>query len=57
MRAPESSCGICIDVYLPPKVKKVVVKKFGKTDAYCFFRLRGRISYVGADLERNPFNV
>ena len=57
MRAPEISSGIRIDVYLPPKVKKVIVHKFGKTDAYCSFRQRGQISYVGADLESNPFHV
>ena len=38
MRAPERSTVIFIDVYLFPKVKKVIVHKFGLCDAYCYFR-------------------
>ena len=57
LRAPANCTCVAIDLYLPPKIIKVIVHKFGNRNAYCFFRWRGQYSYAGIDLDKDPFHV
>ena len=55
LRAPETCPAVAVDLYLPPKVKKLIVHTFGRQDSLCFFRQQGHISYAGSELDKDPF--
>ena len=55
IRASEWCHGIKFDIKLPPQVKCVIVKKFGNSNAYCYFTQRGDKTRKGKKLRWDPF--
>ena len=44
-----------IDVFLPPQVMCVIVRKYGLADSYCFFTNSGQKARPGRKLKWDPF--
>ena len=55
MRASEWCTGVHINVFLPPQVKAVIIRKYGQAEAYCFFQKRGSKVYPGCRMKTDPF--